>query len=57
MPKLKIFKNLIICIVIVVIIRFIISKLFLREFSFYYSILVGIAIYIGGYLVTKKKED
>ena len=55
MTKLKIFKELLVCLVVVVIIRFIIAKLFQKEFSFCYSILVGIAIYVGGYFTTRKK--
>ena len=55
MTKLKIFKELLVCLVVVVIIRFTIAKLFQKEFSFFYSILVGIAIYVGGYFTTRKK--
>ena len=55
MTKLKIFKELLVCLVVVVIIRFIIAKLFQKEFSFFYSILLGIAIYVGGYFTTRKK--
>ena len=55
MTKLKIFKELLVCLVVVVIIRFIVAKLFQKEFSFCYSILVGIAIYVDGYFTTRKK--
>ena len=55
MTKLKIFKEHLVCLVVVVIIRFIVAKLFQKEFSFCYSILVGIAIYVGGYFTTRKK--
>ncbi|MCY7008270.1 hypothetical protein OCK72_06315 [Fusobacterium simiae] len=55
MAKLKIIKELLFFIVGMVVIRFVISKLFKTEFSFLYSAIIGIAAYSGYYFVAKKK--
>ena len=53
--KLKIIKELLFFIVGMIVVRFIISKLFKTEFSIYQNIIIGIAAYIGYYFATKKK--
>lgn len=55
MTKLKIFKELLFFIIAMIIIDFIVSKLFKTEFSIYRNIITGIAAYIGCYLFTRKK--
>lgn len=55
MTKLKIIKELLFFIVGMIVVRFIISKLFKTEFSIYQNIITGIAAYIGYYFATKKK--
>ena len=55
MTKLKIIKNLIVTIILVIIMDLFVSKVFKTKFSIYQNIITGIAAYIGYYFATKKK--
>ena len=55
MTKLKIIKELLFFIVGMIVVRFIISKLFKTEFSLFYSAIMGIIAYSGYYFSSKKK--
>ena len=56
MTKLKIIKELLFFIVGMIVIRFIISKLFKTEFSLFYSAIIGIIAYSGYYFSSKKND-
>ena len=56
MTKLKIIKNLIVTIILVIIIDLFGSKVFKTKFSIYQNISIGIGAYVGCNLVTKNKK-